>query len=93
MELTGEHFPESCHVCLIYESEEQRQKIVSEYLAAGIKLGELVRYFTDKTKPETVRSWLLDLGVELLVLKIPDHSAYPKLRALIVLMVNSNHGK
>jgi hypothetical protein len=62
---THEHFPESCHICLIYESEEQRQKIVSEYLAAGLKRGEVVRYFTDKTTSETVRSWLLELGIEL----------------------------
>lgn len=62
---TKEHFPESCHVCLIYESEEQRKKIISEYLAAGLRQGELVRYFTDKTSPETVRSWLLEMGVEL----------------------------
>ena len=62
---TNKHFPESCHVCLIYESEEQRQKIVSEYLAAGIKQGEVVRYFTDKTPPETVRSWLSELGIKL----------------------------
>lgn len=59
------HFPESCHVCLIYESEEQRQKIVSEYIATGLRQGELVRYFADKTTPETVRSWLIELGVKL----------------------------
>lgn len=63
--LTEEPYPESCHVCLIYENEEQRQKIVSEYLAAGIKRGELVRYFTDETTPDKIRSWLLELGVEL----------------------------
>jgi hypothetical protein len=50
---------------MIYESEEQRRKIVSEYIAAGIRQGELVRYFTDKTTSETVHSWLLELGVEL----------------------------
>jgi len=59
------HFPESCHVCLIYESEEQRQKIIAEYIAEGLRQGELVRYFTDKTTLETVRSWLLEVGVEL----------------------------
>jgi len=65
MGFTHEHFSESCHVCLIYENEEQQKKIVSEYLAEGLKQGELVRYFTDKTTPETVRSWLFELGVEL----------------------------
>ncbi len=62
---TDEHFPGSCHICLIYENEEQRQKIVSEYIAAGLRQGEVVRYFNDTTTPETVRSWLLELGVEI----------------------------
>jgi len=65
MGLTGEHFPESCHICLIYESEEQRQKIIAEYIAAGLGQGEVVRYFTDRTTPETIRSWLVDSGVEI----------------------------
>ncbi|OFY51273.1 MAG: hypothetical protein A2W85_04555 [Bacteroidetes bacterium GWF2_41_31] len=64
MGFTHEHFPESCHICLIYENEQQRHKIVSEYIAAGLKQGELVRYFNDTTTPETIRSWLLELGVE-----------------------------
>jgi len=59
------HFPESCHVCLIYESEEQRQKIIAEYIAVGLRQGEVVRYFTDETSHETVRSWLSESGVEL----------------------------
>jgi hypothetical protein len=61
---TEEFFPETCHICLIYENEAQRKKIISEYLMAGIRRGEVVRYFTDATTPETVRSWLLELGVD-----------------------------
>jgi hypothetical protein len=62
---TKDFLPESAHVCLIYTDEGQRQKIVSEYLAAGIVQGELVYYFTDKTNPEEIRSWFLELGVTL----------------------------
>ena len=62
---TKEHFPGSCHVCLIYENEEQRQKIVTEYLTAGIEQGEIVRYFTDKSTPETIRLWLVEKGLEI----------------------------
>ncbi len=62
---TKDHFPESGHICLIYDSEEQRQKIVSEYVAAGLRQGELVRYITDVTTPEQVHAWLLELGIEL----------------------------
>jgi hypothetical protein len=59
------HFPDSCHICLIYDNEEQRKKIVSEYLAEGIRKGEIVSYFTDKTNYETVLSWLSDQGINL----------------------------
>lgn len=64
--ISDQSLPDSCHVCLIFENEEQRQKIVTEYLANGLKRGEIVRYFTDKTPPETVRSWLTDKGVDVL---------------------------
>jgi hypothetical protein len=62
---TDESFPESHHICLIYDNEKQRQEIVAEYIAAGFRQGELVRYFSDTTTAATVRSWLLGMGVEL----------------------------
>lgn len=60
-----ESMPHINHMCLIYDSEEQLQKIVSEYMAAGLRHGEVVRYAVDTTAPEQVRSWLLEMGVEL----------------------------
>jgi hypothetical protein len=62
---TKELLPDCHHLCLIYDNEEQRQKIVSEYLAAGIRQGDLVRYFADTTSPEEVHTWLSDTGIEL----------------------------
>lgn len=62
---TQEVFPDCHHVCLIFDNEEQRRKIVSEYLAAGLKRGDLVRYFADTTTPNDVRAWLLETGIEL----------------------------
>ena len=62
---TQEEIPECHHLCLIYDSEEQRRQIVSEYLAAGLKQGELVRYFADTTSLKELRTWLLETGVEL----------------------------
>lgn len=58
-------FPECHHLCLIYDSKEQRRKVVSAFLASGLKRGELVRYFADTTSPEEIRAWLLEAGVEL----------------------------
>jgi hypothetical protein len=65
MGFTQEVFSDCHHLCLIYDSEEQRRKIVSEYLAAGLKRGELVRYFADTTAPDDIRGWLSEKGVEL----------------------------
>jgi hypothetical protein len=62
---TQEVLPECGHVCFIYDDEKQRQKIVSEYLAAGFKHGELVRFAVDATTPEQIHSWLSELNVEL----------------------------
>ncbi|MCB9135203.1 MAG: MEDS domain-containing protein [Anaerolineales bacterium] len=60
---TEEVIPECHHVCLIYDNEAQRQKIVVEYLAAGFRQGDLVRYFADTTSPEEIRLWLSARGV------------------------------
>lgn len=65
MDFTKTQFPEGIHVCLIYDRDDDRQKIVSEYMAAGLKQGEQIRYLNDTTAPETVRSWLLNMGVEI----------------------------
>ncbi len=59
-----EVLPDCHHVCLIYDNEEQRRKTVTEYLASGLKQGELVRYFADMTSPQELRGWLLEAGVE-----------------------------
>jgi len=65
LEFTGELFPEVNHMCMIFDNEEQRRKIVAKFLAAGLKRGELIRYIADVATPEEVRSWLLEMGVEL----------------------------
>jgi hypothetical protein len=62
---TQERFPKGIHMCLIFDQEEYRRKIVSEFLAAGLKHGEQVRYMTDVNTAQDVVSWFLDIGVEL----------------------------
>lgn len=62
---TDELLPESAHICLIFDNEEERKSIVSRFLAAGLKRGEQVRYFADVAPPDEIRAWLLEKGVEL----------------------------
>lgn len=64
MGFTREIIPDCNHICLIYDDETQRQEIVSAYLAAGIKGGEIVRYFTDTTEPDHIRAWIAEKGLE-----------------------------
>ena len=63
--LTQADFAGNHHLCLIYDDDEQRRKIVTEFMSAGLKQGELVRYFTDTTSPQEIRAWLLETGVAL----------------------------
>jgi hypothetical protein len=65
MGFTHERFPMGIHMCLIFDDEEYRRRIVSEFLAAGLKKGEQVRYMTDVSTAQEVISWLLDIGVKL----------------------------
>lgn len=62
---TSEVIPDCQHVCLIFDDEVQRRQIVSAYLAAGLRQGDLVRYFADTTSPADVRDWLAALGIDL----------------------------
>lgn len=65
LEFMEELFPEVHHLCMIFDNEEQRRKIVAKFLAAGLKRGELIRYIADVATTEEVRAWLLEMGVEL----------------------------
>ncbi|MFZ2412350.1 MAG: MEDS domain-containing protein [Candidatus Methanoperedens sp.] len=65
MGFTGDLFLEGTHMCLIYDNEEQRRKIIGQFLASGISSGEKVGYFADTTKPEELITWLKDIGMEI----------------------------
>ena len=52
--------PVNCHACLIYDSDAQRDAIVPGFMRAGLRQGELVRYFADVTTPDVVLSWVSD---------------------------------
>jgi hypothetical protein len=65
MGFTDERFPVGAHVCLIYESEEERQALMSKFIEAGLRDGERVLYLTDVMKPGELLEWLGDLGIEL----------------------------
>ena len=67
------------HICLIYESDGTREKVVAEFMAAGLRNHESVRYLSDRTPPEQVRSWIT--GADLSVDEAEKSGAFAVLRA------------
>lgn len=65
MGFTQERFPMGIHMCLIFDEENYRRRIVTEFLAAGLKHGEQVRYMTDINTAQDVLSWFSEIGIEI----------------------------
>ncbi|HLO58894.1 MAG TPA: MEDS domain-containing protein [Bacteroidales bacterium] len=62
----SEHFAgDFCHVCLIFDNDEQRKKIVSQYMQNGFKKGDLIRFASNHIDQDEVLSWLSELNIEL----------------------------
>ena len=57
-------FPAGAHVCLIYETEEERRDLVAKFLKTGLDSREQVLYFTDVMTPAQLFDWLSDLGLD-----------------------------
>jgi hypothetical protein len=56
-------YPAGTHMCLIYNDEAERSKIISKFLEGGLKTGERVAYFVDKITPMDVYAWLGKMNV------------------------------
>ena len=64
MGFTDEIFPVGTHMCLIYDNEDERRKVISKYLNAGLHEHEKVAYFADIMAPADVERWLREMGVD-----------------------------
>ena len=64
MGFTDEKFPAGTHMCLIYDNEDERRRIIGKYLAAGRKDHEKVSYFVDTMDSDDVVAWLRAMGVD-----------------------------
>jgi hypothetical protein len=59
---TQRQFPAGSHMCFVYDSEEERRRVMAKYLAAGVDTGERVAYFADPGVEEALH-WLAEAGV------------------------------
>ena len=64
MGFTDELFPAGTHMCLIYDNEDERRKVIGKFLNAGLHEREKVAYFADTLAPDEVEAWLRGMGVE-----------------------------
>lgn len=51
------------HLCLIYDDEGERRRIIEQFLESGLTAGEKVAYLTDTLPVSEVQSWLEELGL------------------------------
>jgi len=72
MGFTDERFPVGTHMCLLFDEENERRKVIGKFLNAGLHEREKVAYFADTVAPEEVEAWLLEMGVD-----VPKQSDAP----------------
>ncbi|MFW6226960.1 MAG: MEDS domain-containing protein [Bacteroidota bacterium] len=59
----SQHFEAGAHMCLIYKDDEEREKIISQYLLSGLRDQEKVTYFAYKTGREEIMNLLENSGI------------------------------
>lgn len=52
------------HLCLAFDDDAEQRRVVSAYLAAGLRRGERVMYFADRSTPREVLGWLSASGTD-----------------------------
>jgi len=52
------------HLCLPFATDAEQREVVSAYIADGLRRGERVLYFSDRTHPDAIDAWLDPRGVD-----------------------------
>ena len=52
------------HLCLPFTNDDEQREIVTAYIADGLRQGERVLYFADRTDPSAIDGWLSRSGVD-----------------------------
>ena len=61
---TGETFPPGIHMCYIYNDEDERRRIIFQFLESGLRNGEKVSYFMDANTADTMKECQSALDVD-----------------------------
>ncbi|GAA4811884.1 MEDS domain-containing protein [Streptomyces ziwulingensis] len=52
------------HLCLPFADDAEQRRVATGYLAAGLRRGERVMYFADRSAPQDVLAWLSGAGID-----------------------------
>jgi anti-anti-sigma regulatory factor len=52
------------HLCLPFASDDEQREVLASYIADGIRHGQRVLYFADRTEPAAIDRWLARRGVD-----------------------------
>ena len=85
---TRELFPEGTHMCLLFDDDERRRKLISQYVEAGLSRGEYVGYFSDEEVLDDAESWLTRMGID-----VPPHADLANLAVFSAPEVYCGSGK
>jgi len=58
-----QYYPEGTHMCIIYEDEETRKNVISQFLLKGLSNEEKVSYFAVKTTRNEMITLLQNAGI------------------------------
>lgn len=67
---TESKHPIGTHMCLIYQDDKERRRIISKFIGKGLSDGEKVAYFADVMTKEEVVDWLRGFEIN-----VPDEMA------------------
>jgi hypothetical protein len=56
-------FPAASHMCMIFQEETERRRIIGKFLQAGLASSEKVAYFADIMSKEEVIDWLKGMDI------------------------------
>jgi hypothetical protein len=60
----AERLLEGQHICYIFNDEQERRRVMSQFFQAGLRDGDKMLYLADTMSPTATVDWLRELGVE-----------------------------
>lgn len=61
---TGKKVAAGAHLCMIFEDDAERRRIIGKFLCSGLLDGEQVAYFADVMTKDEVVAWLNDMQID-----------------------------